>query len=93
MVSAGLFLVVALRALIELVFWVMIGRITLVLLAGRVATVNSVVQMFDIVLRPPRTVMEWLLPEASPRVRDLALGILLALLWLGLAYVKWLLLN
>ena len=89
MAAAGIFAVVACRALIELLFWVLIGRSVLALLAGRVSSNNTVLGLFDIVLRPPRALVARLLPGAMRSVRDLVLGALLVLLWLGLALVKW----
>lgn len=88
MAAAWMFAVVACRALIELMFWVLLGRGVLALLAGRAASGNSVLWLFDIVLRPPRTLVARVLPRATPPARDLVLGILLVLLWVGLALVK-----
>ena len=54
MTSALLFVLVAARAVIELVVWLMIGRVALALLAGRAGADNTILRLFDIVLNPPR---------------------------------------
>lgn len=88
MVGTWMFVIVACRGLIELLFWLLIGRSVLALLAGRTSSNNTVLWLFDVVLRPPRTLVARLFPEATQPVRDLVLGVLLMLLWLGLALVK-----
>ena len=88
MVGIWMFVIVACRGLIELLFWLLIGRSVLALLAGRTSSNNTVLWLFDVVLRPPRTLIARLSPEATQPVRDLVLGVLLMLLWLGLALVK-----
>lgn len=87
------FLVVSLRAVIELVFWVLVGRGVLALLAGRSASDNAMLRLFDAFLRPPRALLVRLFPGMVPFVRDVLLGALLASLWLALAVVKWWLLT
>lgn len=88
MVGTWVFVIVACRGLIELLFWLLIGRSVLALLAGRTSSNNTVLWLFDVVLRPPRMLVARLFPEATQPVRDLVLGVLLMLLWLGLALVK-----
>lgn len=88
MTGVGMFAVVACRALIELLFWLLVGRGVLTVLAGRASSNNTVLWLFDVVLQPPRTLVARLLPQATLLVRDLVLGALLVLLWLGLALVK-----
>lgn len=47
-------LMVALRGLLELVLWLMVGRGVLQVLAGRYSGDNAVIRMFDFLLRPVR---------------------------------------
>ena len=93
MVATVLFLLVSLRAVIELIVWVMIGRLILRLLAGRAAPDNAVLCLFDGFLRPPRALVLRLLPGASIALRDGLLFLLLLSLWLGLGVGKWWLLT
>ena len=86
-----LFGVVALRAMIELLVWLMIGRAVLRLIAGRGAAGNPIVRIFDIVLNPPRALAGRLWPAAGAVGREWLLCGLLVLLWLGLGLGKgWL---
>ena len=89
MVTAILFLIVALRAVIELVFWVLAGRTVLALMAGRHGSDNAILCIFDACLKPPRALMAKLLPEARRPLRDIGLFVGLVLLWIGLAFGKW----
>lgn len=93
MVGTVLFLLVSLRAVIELVVWVMIGRLILRLLAGRAAMDNAVLRLFDGFLRPPRALVQRLLPRVSIAWRDGLLFLLLLSLWLSLGVGKWWLLT
>ena len=86
-----LFAVVALRALIELVIWVMLGRALLSFLAGRRASDNTILGFFDVLLKPPRAAVSILLPGLRPLSRDSLLLGILVLVWLALALCKaWL---
>ncbi len=93
MVSTLLFVIVALRALIELVVWVMVGRAILRALAGRAGADNVILRLFDTILRPPRKLVAAVLPRASFAARELLLFCLLVSLWLSLAVGKWWLLS
>lgn len=89
MVQTVLFAVVALRAVIELVVWVMMGRAVLHLLAGRASADNAVLRLFDLFLGPPRVLLGKLWPKAGFVAREsLLLGLLIAI-WLGLGMAKW----
>ena len=55
-------LMVALRGLLELVLWLMVGRGVLQVLAGRYSGDNAVIRMFDFLLRPVRACSAWLMP-------------------------------
>lgn len=86
-----LFGVVALRAIIELLVWLMIGRAVLRLIAGRGAPGNPIVRIFDVVLKPPQALAGRLWPAAGAVGREWWLFGLLVLLWLGLGLGKgWL---
>lgn len=91
MSGVALFLVVSLRALIELVFWVLLGRAVLGLLAGRRAEGNVILSFFDVLLTPPRGAVARLFPSLQPMARDGLLAVLLVLIWVALALCKaWL---
>lgn len=83
-----MFAVSAVRSLIELLLFVMLGRGTLRLLAGRAAANNAVIRLFDLILAPPRLALTRLMPRSSQLVRDLTLSGVLLGAWLGLALVK-----
>lgn len=86
-----MFVAVALRAIIELLVWLIIGRVLLRLIAGRAAGENPIVQIFDVVLDPPRAWVGRLWPGIRPAGREWLLFSLLMLLWLGLGLGKgWL---
>ena len=93
MTSALLFVLVAARAVIELVVWLMIGRVALALLAGRAGADNTILRLFDIVLNPPRGLVSRLWPSASFVAREWLLFGLLFSLWLVLGLGKWWLLG
>lgn len=84
-------LIVALRGLLELVLWLMVGRSLLVLLAGRYGSGNAVLRMFDFLLRPVRACAAWLMPGLSPCRRDTISFLLWLLVWLALGAAKMLL--
>ena len=86
-----LFGVVALRAIIELLVWLIIGRAVLRLIAGQAAVGNPIIRIFDVVLDPPRALAGRLWPAAGAVGREWFLLGLLVLLWLGLGLGKgWL---
>lgn len=89
MTSALLFIVVALRAIIELIVWLMIGRAVLALLAGQAGKDNAVLRLFDTILQPPRTLLGKLWPGGGFAARELLLFFVLLSLWLSLAVAKW----
>lgn len=88
-VDVLLFVVVSLRAIIELVVWLMIGRAFLRLLAGRGEADNAVLRLFDLILKPPRALMRRVWPTGGFVARELLLAGLLVSLWLSLAVAKW----
>ena len=89
MMSSLLFVLIALRAMIDLVAWVLMGRLALRLLAGRAGQDNAVLGLFDAFLNPPRALLIKLMPHESLLVRDGLLFLLLVSLWLALGVGKW----
>ena len=88
-----LWLVIGLRALIEMIVWLMLGRGVLKLLAGPAGSDNVILQFFDFLLKPPRTAMCWLFPGWSVSARERVLFALLISLWFALGVAKWVLLG
>ena len=84
----ALSVIIALRGLLELVLWLMIGRSVLLLLAGRYGADNAVIRMFDFLLRPVRACSTRLMPGLSVCRRDTISFMLLLLVWLGLGLAK-----
>ena len=91
--TGGVFVVIALRAIIELVVWLLLGRWILMALAGQSAGNNAVLHLFDLLLRPPRRLMARLWPGGGGGRADIALLFGLLLLWLLLGLVKRALAN
>ncbi|MFN4325123.1 MAG: hypothetical protein ACK4FP_04440 [Azonexus sp.] len=83
-----LFLISALRAVIEMLGLSLIGQGALFVLAGRRRESNRIYQLFDLITRPPRRVVALAMVGASGRTIGLVCFILLFLLWLGLAYLR-----
>lgn len=83
-----MFAISALRSLIELLLFVMLGRSILRLLAGRAAANNAVLRLFDLILAPPRSALSRLMPRSSLFLKDLILSSVLLGAWLGLALLK-----
>lgn len=81
-------LLIAIRATLELVLWLIMGRSALAILAGRHAAGNSVLRMFDFLLRPVRVVSNWLMPHCSYLKREWLSFFLVLLLWFGLGIGK-----
>jgi hypothetical protein len=81
-------LIIALRGLLELVLWLMIGRNVLVLLAGRYGADNPVVRMFDFLLRPVRACVVRLMPRLPNCKQDTLTFVMVLLIWLGLGAAK-----
>lgn len=89
MVAAMLFLVIILRAIIESVFWLLVGRTLLSLLAGKRGSDNAILGFFDACLKPPRMLFGWLFPRCGGAMRDIGLFVGLVFLWIGLGLCKW----
>lgn len=89
MTSALLLMLVAVRAIVELILWLIVGRAALRLLAGSAAADNVVLRLFDIVLGPPRKLVARLWPGAGFPGREWLLFGLLISVWLALGVGKW----
>ena len=88
-----IFVLVALRAIIELIVWLIVGRAALMLLAGGASANNPIIRLFDVVLKPPRVLAARLTPGASFAGREWVLFGLLLSLCLALGLGKWWLLR
>jgi hypothetical protein len=84
-----LFLVGAMRAIVEMLGLCLLGQGVLYLLAGQQRASNRVYQLFDLITRPPRRMVSTLLPRST---NDKTVGMLsfaiVLILWLGLAFVR-----
>ena len=81
-------LIIALRSLLELVLWLMVGRSVLLLLAGRHGSDNAVIRMFDFLLRPVRACSGRLMPGLAACRRDTICFLFLLFIWLALGVAK-----
>lgn len=83
------FLISALRAVVEMLGLCLIGQGMLYLLVGSRRWQNAIYRFFDLVTRPPRQVAALLLPRGSS---DMLVGLLalmlLFMLWIGLAWLR-----
>ena len=86
------FVISALRAVVEMLGLCLIGQGVLYLLAGSRRQQNAIYRFFDLLTRPPRQVASFLLPSRVPEVFVGAVAlVLLFILWIGLAWLrKWL---
>ncbi|MFM8797906.1 MAG: hypothetical protein ACKODT_03000 [Fluviibacter sp.] len=80
--------IVAIRGLLELVIWLIIGRTVLAVLAGRYGSDNPVIRMFDFLLKPVRACSDRLMPGFAAYLKDAVMFMLLLLIWLGLGVAK-----
>ncbi|MGI9141844.1 MAG: hypothetical protein ACR2IJ_01515 [Fluviibacter sp.] len=85
--------VIAIRGLLELVIWLMIGRMVLAVLAGRYVSDNAVIRMFDFLLKPVRACSDRLMPSFADNIKDAVMFMLLLLIWLGLGVAKLMVVN
>jgi hypothetical protein len=86
-------LVIAIRGLLELVIWLMVGRMVLAVLAGRYVSDNAVIRMFDFLLKPVRACSDRLMPGFAANIKDAVMFMLLLLIWLGLGVAKLMVVN
>ena len=80
--------IVAIRGLLELVIWLIIGRTVLAVLAGRYGSDNPVIRMFDFLLKPVCACSDRLMPGFAAHLKDAVIFMLLLLIWLGLGVAK-----
>jgi hypothetical protein len=85
--------VIAIRGLLELVIWLMVGRMVLAVLAGRYVSDNAVIRMFDFLLKPVRACSNRLMPSFAANIKDAVMFMLLLLIWLGLGVAKLMVVN
>lgn len=83
------FLIGALRAVIELIGWCLLGQGVLAVLAGKRRHDNAIYRLFELITRPPRIGVATLArrPVDSPFV---AVGcfVILFIFWIGLAILR-----
>ena len=83
------FLISAVRALVEMLGLCLIGQGVLYLLAGSRRQQNAIYRFFDLLTRPPRQVAACLLPRGvSEMLVGLLALVLLFMLWIGLAWLR-----
>lgn len=84
-----LFLLGALRAIVEMLGYCLLGQAVLYLLAGNKRAANPIYQLLSLITRPPRQLCARLLPAgtSSLRVASLCFAILVVL-WIGLAWLR-----
>lgn len=84
----SLFLISALRAVIEMMVWCLIGQAALHVLAGQRRASNPIYRLFDLITTPPRRLLAFILPSATNQTIGLMCLVILLLLWLGLALMR-----
>lgn len=84
-----IFLVGALRAIVEMLGLCFIGQAFLYLLAGRKRANNPIYQLLALITRPPRKLCARFLPARSPELLvAFCTFLILAFFWLGLALLR-----
>ena len=84
-----LFVIGALRAIVEMLGLCLIAQGALHLLAGKGRAANPIYQLFSIITAPPRRLVAWLLPQrAGATTIGIVCFALLLLLWVGLAVTR-----
>jgi hypothetical protein len=84
-----LFLIGALRAIVEMIGLCLLAQGGLYLLAGQKRAGNPIYQLFSLLTRPPRQLLARLLPAGASAVTvGIACFVLLFLLWIGLALIR-----
>ena len=83
------FVISALRAVVEMLGLCLIGQGILYLLAGSRRRHNAIYRFFDLLTRPPRQVAAYLLPRGvSEKLVGVLALVLLFVLWIGLAWLR-----
>lgn len=84
-----LFLIAALRAIIEMLGLCLIGQGMLALLAGSKRQVNPIYRLFALITHAPRRVVAHLLPKAAgEKTIGICCFVVLFCLWIGLALMR-----
>jgi len=85
----SLFLISALRAILEMLGLSLLGQGILHLIAGPKRESNRIYQLFSLITAPPRRIIARLVPRSA---NDVLIGILtfaiVLILWLGLAFIR-----
>jgi len=85
----SLFLISALRAIIEMLGLCLIGQAFLYVIAGRERAGNRIYLLFTLITKAPRRIVATLLPRSAS---DVLIGtltfVIVLILWLGLAFVR-----
>lgn len=85
----SLFLIGALRAIVEMLGLCLLAQGLLHLLAGPRRTHNAIYQLFALITRPPRRLVARVLPaHAGSKTVAIATFCLLICLWIGLALAR-----
>lgn len=85
----SLFLIGALRAIVEMLGLCLLGQGILYLIAGRQREGNRVYQLFSLITKAPRQVVATVLPRsASGRFVGAFTFMIVLILWLGLAFAR-----
>lgn len=83
------FLISALRAILEMLALCLLGQAILYVLAGRGRRENPIYRLFDLITRPPRQLVAMLLPHSCSALAVGTLAFVIVLvLWLGLAIMR-----
>ncbi|MBK8890323.1 MAG: hypothetical protein IPN75_07890 [Dechloromonas sp.] len=83
------FLISALRAIVEMLGLCLMGQGVLYLLTGSRRQQNAIYRFFDLVTRPPRQFVALFLPRSvSGMLVGLLSFVLLLMLWIGLAWLR-----
>lgn len=84
-----LFLIAALRAIIEMLLLCLLAQGMLFLLTGEKRHSNPIYQLFSLITRGPRRWLAKLLPATcSPKMAAFFSFVFLLFLWLGLAFAR-----
>jgi hypothetical protein len=85
----SLFLIGALRAIVEMLGLCLLGQGVLYVIVGRKRATNPIYQLFALITTPPRRIVAGLLPgSASGIVVGVLTAVIVLILWLGLAFVR-----
>ena len=84
-----LFVIGALRAIVEMLGLCLIAQGALYLVAGKGRAANPIYQLFSVITAPPRSLFARLLPRrASAMTIGIVSFVFLVLLWIGLAVLR-----